>query len=114
MFPALALFLGTNPELAHKEIEACATILPFPWSTTMLRPGILQLKSSSIDTPLEGSGNPLQQLLEQTFLDQVQALQLRLGGTVKIAALVARVDRRGITAELEKLGLKLGRGQRFT
>lgn len=111
----LALFLGNHPDLAHKEIEAAATILPFPWLPTMLRPGILQLKPIGVPASVEVSENALQQLQEPLFLNSIQRLQRRLGGTVKIAALLTTVDQRGIRAGLEQIGSTLAStGERLT
>jgi tRNA G10 N-methylase Trm11 len=66
-------FLGGNPQLAQKEIAAVATILPFPWSITILSQSLVQLKLESKNEDLRYS-----------FIWQMQQ---RLGGTIRIIGL---------------------------
>jgi len=110
----LIFFLGNHPELAHKEIEACATILPFLWSASMLRAGVLQLKPSGISTGDEVSENTVLELRDPLFMAPLQQLQTRLGGTIKIAAITCTVERRGILLCLQSIVQQLKPVGRFT
>lgn len=96
----LLFILGTNPDLSKKEIEAAATILPLLWSTSSLRPGILELKSTQ---PLawEAGGiagylSPEAANLRQT----ISTLQARLGGTIQIVLLWQQATLRDTPAVL--------------
>lgn len=84
----LCFLLGNNPDLAKKEIEATATILPFLWSATMLHPGIYELKSRD---PMEWEDEGISGFLSQKaegVRESIAQLQKRLGGTVKIVWLI--------------------------
>lgn len=65
--------LGGNPQLAQKEIAAVATILPFPWSITILSQSLVQLKLESQN--------------EDLLYASIWKMQQRLGGTVRIVGL---------------------------
>lgn len=80
----LLFILGRNPELAQKEIEATATILPFQWSASILAGGLLQLKAAGEvpDGLLDKNGS-----VSAEFRKDLWRLQDRLGGTLRIAQL---------------------------
>jgi len=83
--------LGKNQELAKKEIEAAATILPFQWIASMLHPGILELKSTA---PLEWETDRLAGFCSPKaaqFQQDIVQLQDRLGGTIKIVWMLDEV-----------------------
>ena len=87
----LAFILGSNPELSAQEITAAATTLPFPWNISMIRPGILGLKSV---TDFEWEGNGISGFVSQEQQDLRQTLthlQRRLGGTREICWLLEPV-----------------------
>lgn len=71
----LLFILGRDPILAQKEIGRVATILPFLWSTTMVRENLLQLKE--VNDKGEGKISP-------DLAASLTALQRRLGGTQRI------------------------------
>ena len=92
----LAFLLGRTPELAQKEIEATATILPFQWSALMVQPNIMLLKASSAQVMKTGS--PSDELLHV-----IDRLQRRLGGATSIARLIEAVGRGKVLDALEKI-----------
>ena len=83
----LLFILGSNPDLSKKEIEAAATILPLLWSSSMLRPGVLELKSAQA-LPFEIGGIAGYLSSDNVNLrESISALQARLGGTIQIVLL---------------------------
>lgn len=102
----LFFFLGKSLDLAKKEIEAAATILPFSYSTKILSADVLMLKSDSDFELLDGGlfGSQSKELMD--FFQKVLLLQNKLGGTVKIGLCLTELSGAGdfdqIEAEIEK------------
>jgi tRNA G10 N-methylase Trm11 len=88
----IAFFTGRTPELANKEIEAAATILPFPWISSIVQPGVFVLKpaegSESLSLGKDGYPSPE----NENVFTELESLQRRLGGTIKIALLWEAVE----------------------
>jgi tRNA G10 N-methylase Trm11 len=89
----LAFILGRTPQLAQKEIETTATILPFPWSATSVQPDVLLLKEDVSSSTSHDDDNGLLAVKNKETLAILAQLQERLGGTLKIVEIVAQVDR---------------------
>ena len=91
----LVFILGSNPDLSRQEILAIATILPFPWSTFMIRPGVLGLKSTDTlsweSEGISGFLSPQQQDLRDILI----TMQRRLGGTREIRWMVKPISKQG-------------------
>lgn len=84
----IAFVLGRTPQLAVREIERIATILPFQWSLSMLHPHVALLKSAEA----KELGKP-SFADSSLLLPELQKLQRRLGGTVRIAHVGGKVSR---------------------
>ncbi len=79
----IALITGRSPQLAQKEIEAVATILPFPWSLSIVQGNIVMLKPTSTDKSLIYREKSLWSQENKKLLVSLRVLQNRLGGTLK-------------------------------
>ena len=89
----IACILGRTPQLAQKEIEATATILPFLWSAYSVQPDVLLLKDIT-EPPAPGTyDKALADRKSAETLVVLSQLQERLGGTLKIVEIVTQVDR---------------------
>ncbi|MBU6389486.1 hypothetical protein KGQ71_03145 [Patescibacteria group bacterium] len=99
----LAFILGRTPELAKKEIEAAATILPFQWSATIVQPDVLTLKSDSRDLSDVFHENDLLSPQFSQLREKIMNLQKRLGGTIKIVYIIKQVEKDKLSIDLQEL-----------
>jgi tRNA G10 N-methylase Trm11 len=89
----IAFILGRTPQLAQKEIEATATILPFLWSASIVQPDVLLLKDTDSTKITENGDKGLVDSKNVQNLTILSQLQERLGGTLKIVEVITQVDR---------------------
>ena len=83
----IAFILGRIPQLAQQEIEAVASTLSLPWTSSILQTAVLRLKLSNSQPVLRlGEVSSLVQQ-DSSIASEIVALQERLGGTLEIVYL---------------------------
>lgn len=95
--------LGNQPELAQKEIEAIATILPFPWTSSMLSVRLLQLKLDCTISASDVFNTGYWSGKNHKLYEAIATMQNRLGGTISIAQEIATVPYREVGTTVERL-----------
>lgn len=105
----LAFIMGRLPQLAEKEIAAAATILPFPWSGSIVQSGVYLLKSAE---NTEMSRYKENGSVKEEIWKQIYQLQNRLGGVLKIVQVRRQVPPEALVKEIvQDLGIWAGKSK---
>lgn len=96
----LAFILGRTPQLAQKEIEATATILPFPWLLSILQGQIALLKQAPVPNGEHSEEIGSDNYNFKEIKPVLESLQKRLGGTQKIVYLESLVEPNQLIKEI--------------